>query len=657
MRKPLLLLSLCLSCALLSAQTPYRLSSPDGHISAEIATGTSTSYAVFFKGKPILLPSPLSMTLQNGLVLGGNARVKKAETREVRDTIRPALGEKRALIPDHYRELRLPFKEGYSLVFRAYNDGLAWRWETNFADSVVVMSEQAAFHLPGNPQVYFPEIEPRLDADVFHTSFEVPYKLLKISEINPKGIAYTPLLTLPEQGPKLLITESDLESYPGMFLRGTEQGLEGVFAGYPLKEEKKKLYFEQMLVTERAPYIARCAGRRTYPWRVLVVAEHDRTLPESDLVYRLASPCRIADPSWIQPGVSTEEWIVAQNLYHVPFKAGVNTETYKYYIDFAARFGLEYVMLDNGWSADEDLFRIRPGMDMEEIVRYAKSKGIRLVLWTLANTIDHQLDSALAQFRRWEVACIMVDFMDRDDQKMVDFYFRIAEACAREKIMVMFHGAFKPAGFTRTWPNAITREGAMGSEFNLWSEKASPDHDLILPFTRMVSGPMDYEPGLLNNANKETFRPLTYLTMSQGTRSHQLAMFVCYDSPLQMFSGNPSDGYRDPDFMEFLGDLPSSWDDTRILEAAVSDYLVTARRKGNEWYIGAMCDWTARDMSLDLSFLGPGTWEIQYCGDGVNADRYAADYTIQRLTLPEDKKLQIHLAPGGGYVAKIYRKE
>src|SRR6185312_9691614 len=414
--------------------------------------------------------------------------------------------------------------------------------------------------------------------------FESEYPLKKLDSIAAGNLAYSPILVVPQTAPKIAITESDLEDYPGMFLEGTgSSGLKGIFAGYPLEEETTGGLYPEMKVTKRAPYIARTKGSRSFPWRVMLIAEEDRELPNNDIVYRLGSPSRLKETSWIKPGKLTDEWIIDLNLFNVPFRAGLNTASYKYYIDFAKRFGFDRIMMDAGWSDNSDLFKINPDINMDTLVAYAKEKGIGISMWTLSMTLDRQLDSALDRFNRWGVDFIMTDFIDRDDQKTVNFYYRIAKACAEHHIMIMYHGAYPPKGFNRTYPNNVTREGVLGSENNIWGDRATPAHDVTLPFTRMLAGSFDYEPGILNNATRKGFRPIEGMVMSQGTRCHQLAMFVVYDNPMQIFSGNPSQGMQEPAFMELLGSIPTTWDDTRILDGKVSEYILTARKKKDSW--------------------------------------------------------------------------
>jgi len=453
------------------------------------------------------------------------------------------------------------------------------------------------------------------------------------------------------------ITESDLDDYPGMFLQGTNKNsFSTAFAPYPVEEKIVEGDYPEKVVSKRADYLAKTIGTRNFPWRVLIIAREDKELPTNDLVYRLAAPSKLNDVSWIHPGKCTDEWIIDVNLFNVPFKSGVNTASYKYYIDFAKRFGFDRIMMDAGWSNTKDLFDINPNINMDTIAAYAKQQGIKISMWTLSMTLDRQLDSALKQFQRWGVDFIMTDFIDRDDQPTVNFYTRITEACAKAHLMIMFHGAYPPKGFNRTYPNNITREAILGSEYNAWSDKPTPGHNATIPFIRMLAGPLDYEPGLLDNATQQQFRPIWGKVMSQGTRCQQLAMFVVYDSPLQIFSGNPSQGYLEPKFMELLGSIPVGWDTTIIPDAKLANYIVTARRKGNDWFIAGLTDWSAKDLQLPLSFLREGNYTATICKDGVNANRNAMDYMIEERTLTSDDSLDIHLAPGGGLLARLKKQ-
>ena len=611
-------------------------------------------YRIVDNEKSILEPSEIDMILANNNSFSFNNSIKSHSIKKESHQIISTVPEKRKIIHDDYNVMSIGFRQPYKIEFRVYDDGVAYRFLTLFKDSVIIQNEVAAFHFPGIPSAYFPGIHKRSDADIFHTSFEELYPLREIDEIEITEIAYTPVLVVPQSNPKIAITESDLEDYPGMFLGGTGSSvLRGVFAQYPLEEKMTEGEYPQSLVTKRADYIAKTKGTRSFPWRVLIIADQDKQLPSIDLVYRLAPPSRIGDASWVNPGKGTDEWIINVNLFDVPFKSGVNTASYKYYVDFAKRFGFNRIMMDAGWSDNSDLFKINPDINMDTLVEYAREKGIRISMWTLSHTLDRQLDRALDRFNKWGVDFIMTDFIDRDDQKTINFYYRIAKACADHHIMIMYHGAYPPKGFNRTYPNNVTREGVLGSEYNMGSDKASPPHDVTLPYTRMLAGSFDYEPGILNNATQKGFRPIEGIVMSQGTRCHQLAMFVVYDNPMQIFSGNPSQAWLEPKFMELLGSVPTTWDETIIIDGKVGEYIVTAREKGEKWFIGGMTDWTARDINIKFDFLDNGNYKTTICKDGVNADRYAADYILMVTPVKKNDVIKVHLAPGGGFLMRL----
>lgn len=640
-----------------SADT-LNICSPSGKICLKVWMGNQLSYCISFDDKSILTPSFIDLTPENNHSLSINNAFKSASVKKFKEQIVSPVPEKRKIIPDVYNLLSISFRQPYKVEFRVYDDGVAYRILTFFRDSIRVMNETAEFSFTGKPYVYFPQVQKREDADIFHTSFEEEYPRRRLDSIPDGVIGYSPVLVITEAGPRIAITESDLDDYPGMFLGGTGSSkLKGVFSGYPLEEQATEGIYSQLKVTRRAPFIARTAGTRSYPWRVLLIAGEDKELPGNDIVYRLASPSRIRDDSWIKPGNLTDEWIIDINLFNIPFRAGLNTESYKYYIDFARRFGFNRIMMDAGWSDNNDLFRVTPSINMDTLVSYSQEKGVKLSMWTLSKTLDRQLDSALNQFNKWGIDFIMTDFIDRDDQKAVNFYHRIAKACAEHKIMIMFHGAFPPKGFNRTWPNAVAREGVLGSEYNIWSNRVTPRHDVTLPFTRMLAGGFDYEPGLLNNATSKGTRPVSGVVTSPGTRCHQLSMFIIYDSPMQIFSGNPSEGMREPDFMEIIGHLPTTWDETIIQDAKVSEYIVTVRQKGDNWFIAGMTDWSARDLIIKFDFLPEANFEATICRDGVNADRYAADYVIQKgVVVKKNDEMNIHLAPGGGFLIRLDKK-
>ncbi|HNP22689.1 MAG TPA: glycoside hydrolase family 97 protein [Panacibacter sp.] len=653
MRRIFLLLLTALSLKSL-AQYPLELASPDQKIKVSIYPDDQLSYDVFVDSQPILAHSIIDMELYGEVYMSHILSVKSTKARTVNEPIIAQVPVSRKNIPDNYNELSISFKNNFTVIFRAYNDGVAYRIATSFKDSITVVNETADFHFVQGAHAWAPIITKRPDQDVFHTSFEELYPYKSLDSIGKNDYMYSPVLVNTFDNIKVAVTESDLDDYPGMFLRGTSSnGFQSAFAAYPAEEKVVPGDYPQKVVSERAYYIAKTKGTRSFPWRALLIARTDKELPTNDLVYRLAAPSKINDVSWIHPGKGTDEWIIDVNLFNVPFVSGVNTASYKYYIDFAKQFGFDRIMMDAGWSKTTDLFAINPNINMDTIAAYAKAKGIHLSMWTLAMALDRQLDSALKQFQKWGVDYIMTDFIDRDDQPTVNFYKRITEACAKAQLMIMFHGAYPPKGFNRTYPNNITREGVLGSEYNAWSDKPTAAHNCILPFTRMLAGPFDYEPGILDNATPQQFKPIWGKVMSQTTRCQQLAMFVVYDNPLQIFSGNPSQGYLEPAFMQLLGSIPTTWDTSIILSATVANHIVTARQKGNDWFIAGICGPNPKDITLDLSFLPTGNYTATICKDGINADRNAMDYVIEEKRLPANDTMQIHLAPAGGFLLRL----
>ena len=641
----------------LQAQTKFKLASPDQSIRVEIEEMNRLTYTVYADDKKILDESTIDMKLADGRSLSHHSKLSDGKTRHVNENIVAQVPYSRRNIPDIFNELRLQFGNRFTVIFRAYNDGVAYRIETSFKDSILVTGETARFAFMKDAHAYAPVIQKREGLDVFHTSFEEQYPYKSLDGLSDSNYMFSPVLVKTADGIFVALTESDLDDYPGMFLQGTGTAeLKGAFAAYPLEEKLADGEYPEMVVSKRADYLAKTKGTRSFPWRVMLIARQDKDLPANDLVYRLASPTTIKDAGWIHPGKCTDEWIIDINLFNVPFRSGINTESYKYYIDFAKRFGFNRIMMDAGWSDTKDLFKINPQLNMDTLVAYAKKRGIGISMWTLSMTLNRQLDSALKQFQRWGVDFIMTDFIDRDDQQTVNFYKKITEACAKAKIMIMFHGAYPPKGFNRTYPNNITREGVLGSEYNAWSDKPTAAHNCTIPFTRMLAGPLDYEPGLLDNATPKMFRPIWGKVMSQTTRCQQLAMFLVYDNPMQIFSGNPSQGYLEPEFMDLLGSFPTVWDTTLILQARVAEYIVTARRNGNNWYIGGMAGEKAYDCTIDFSFLPAGRYSAAVCRDGINADRNAMDYVIEKFTVEPESKLRVHLAPGGGIAIRLTKE-
>ena len=643
----LLLCSLIWLAGNASAQTNHTLRSPDRRIEVRIQAGDRIRYSILLNGKPLLQDSTLSILIDQQK-LGLDPKVKAAKERAVNQEIEPQVRQKFGRIRENFNELRLEMEGGYAVVFRAYNEGAAYRFETSLPRSEVrVYDEEASLNFAGDYRVYYPK------EDSFFSHNEREFIYLPVKDIAATSIASLPAVVDATDGIKLAIGESDVEDYPGLWLRGNgNNSLSAVFPPYPLKEQLSK--DRDLKITAAAGYIAVTTGTRTFPWRLVGIAEKDGDLITNQLVYLLAKPSQVQDASWIKPGKVAWDWYNANNIYGVDFKSGVNTQTYKYYIDFASKYGIEYIILDEGWYKLGNLLAVVPEMNIEELVAYGKQKNVGIILWMVWKTLDDQFEAAFNQFEKWGVKGLKVDFMQRDDQPVINFYHKVCREAARRKMLVDYHGAIRPATMTRTWPNLITTEGVRGLEQNKWSKYANPEHNVTLPFTRMFLGPMDYTPGAMVNSGKErNFAAVFERPMSLGTRCHQLAMYIVYESPLQMLADSPSHYLREPEVMGFLGPVPTVWDETKVLDARIGDFVVVARRHGREWYVGAMSDWTAREFEIDFSFLPEGRFQMEFYQDGANASRYGSDYRKVKTQVTKSTKLKIRLAEGGGWIARI----
>jgi len=627
-------------------QGSFDLRSPNGKMELRIRTANGIRYDVLLDGRAILADCTMSIDVEHKK-LGAEAKVSKHKESGHDQMLEPVVRQKFAKIRDNYKELRLEMEGGYAVTFRAYNEGAGYRFETSLPQAEVkVYGEEMNVNFTSNDVVFYPEEES------FMSHNERKYLPRHLAEIDPKFIATLPAVVDVGSGAKVAVAESDVEEYPGLWLRGTGgNGLAGTFPPYPLKEKAEN--DRDVKVVEAADYIAVTKGTRTFPWRVIGIAEKDGDLLTNQLTYLLAKPSQVQDTSWIKPGKVAWDWWNDWNVYGVDFKAGVNTATYKYYVDFAAKYGLPYIILDEGWYRNGDVLDVVPDLNMEELTAYAKEKNVRVILWVLWNKLNDQLIKALDQYEKWGIAGIKVDFMQRSDQKLIEYYHKVSRETAKRKMLVDFHGDQKPATMVRTYPNLISTEGVRGMEWSKWSAETDPDHDVTLPFTRMFLGPMDYTPGAMINAQKKSFRSINERPMSQGTRCHQLAMYVVFESPLQMLADSPSNYLREPEIMEFLGPVPTEWDETKALDGKVAQYVAVARRNGKDWYVGAMTNWSAREMEIDFSFLPDGNFTMQAYQDGVNADRMGSDYRMTKSAVNRGTKLKVKLAPGGGWAARI----
>lgn len=629
------------------AQQHYTLLSPDKKVEIRIKVSDSISYEIFADDHKLVNSSVISLTTDYLKI--NQWKVKKEKREEVDQVLHPVVWQKSKTIRDQYNELHLDFKNDLALEWRAYNNGISWRWLINRKKGALVMDEKVSFNLNQGEKAWYP-LE-----DGFFSHNERAYHELPLDSIGSEQLASLPAL-FDVQEMKILITESDLLDYAGMWLRGTGKGgVKGVFPYFPRKTEIQGDRNE--VVIEREDFIASYQGPQTLPWRVLIIAREDVDLLTNQLVYQLASPSK-GDYSWVKPGKVQWDWWNANNIRGVDFRAGINNETYQYYIDFAAKYDIEYVILDEGWSDTGNLLKEMPGIDISLLSDYAQEKGVDIILW--ANWLalkGEKLEPTLDQFAKWGIKGIKVDFMQRDDQAMVNYYINVSEAAADRKMLVDFHGAYKPTGLYRTYPNVITYEGVLGLEQTKGSDIVNPEHNLTIPFIRMVAGPMDYTPGAMLNAQKANWKPVWSKPMSLGTRVHQLAMYVVYESPLQMLADNPTHYYEAPKAMELIGPVPTEWEISTPLKAKVGDYVLIARKaKNGDWYVGGMTDWSERELKFDLSFLGEGTYTMQVWKDGINADRNAQDFAMETITVDRNYRVTAKMAKGGGWVARIQRK-
>ena len=656
--KTLLLSTMLLLSANLFAQKQYTVQSPDKDITLTVNVGDNLTYSVTHNGTVVLAESAIAMKLDNGTVLGEKPILKSEKLLETKEKI-AANFYKRNEIDNHYCQLTLTFKGNYSVVFRAYNDGVAYRFVTDFKKPIIIESETANFNFDADYTTRIPYVNARKgDGDFiqqqFFTSFENLYTVTPLSKMESERLVFLPAMVELKDGKKAVITESDLEDFPGLLLRNEtgKTGFSAIHAGYPKTEIQGGHNNLQYVVTERENYIAKVQGKRNFPWRCIVISENDTELADSDMVYKLASPCRVSDVSWIQPGKVAWDWWNAWNIYHVDFKAGINNDTYKYYIDFASQYGIEYVILDEGWAVNlqADLMQVVPEIDLQELVDYGKERNVGIVLWAGYAAIDKDMENVCKHYSEMGVKGFKVDFMDRDDQKVVDFYYRMAETAAKYHLFVDFHGAYKPTGLSRTYPNVLNYEGVFGLEQAKWdNEDDLVTYEVTIPFIRMVAGPFDFTQGAMNNANKNNFRAIYTEPMSQGTRCRQLAEYVIFESPFNMLCDSPTNYLKEDECTQFIANVPTTWDETVVLDGKVGEYIVVARKKDFRWYIGAITNWEERDLVIDLKPLNGGAKSGHIYRDGPNANNVAKDYVSETYQVMGNK-VKVHLAKGGGMV-------
>ena len=632
----------------------YVLSSPDGTLKVEISAGNELAYQVMHGNDTILSHSNIGLVLENGTIVGKTPRITGERRRKIKDNIESPFYRFKEFVATG-NELDLKLKGGFGIIFRAYNEGVAYRFYTTQSSDIIIKEEQAEFNFKEDYTAYLPYTTN--DKKPMAMAYQNVYDITPLSKAQPK-LAFLPV-TVDCGSVKLTLLESDLEAYPGMFVQSQQgkYGLKGVFAPYPAKTDFYP-WRKQEYVTETTDFISRSRGSRSYPWRVLAITEKDTDMPVNNLVYALASPNRIGDTSWIKTGKVAWDWWNDWNLKGVPFKAGINMDTYKYYIDFASRNGLEFIVLDEGWYAPKsgDMLTVIPELDLPELIAYGKSKGVEIVLWTVFNVLDSQLEAACKKYADMGIKGFKVDFLDRDDQTAVEMVYRIAEMTARYKLTLDLHGIYKPTGINRTYPHIINFESVFGMEEVKWTDIKNnmPLYDVTFPYIRMMAGPVDYTPGVMRNATKADWRAMYYTPASMGTRCHQLAAYIVHDSPFTMLCDAPTNYLNEQECVDFIASLPVEVDSTFIASGELGKYIVTVRKKDVNWYIGGMTNWDERDVQLDFSFLPEGmSYTAVLFKDGVNANKQAEDYRKETIRIDKDSRLTLHLASGGGFAMKL----
>jgi alpha-glucosidase len=644
-----ILLGMMAGCgAALAQAAPVVISSPDGLIRMTFSTpGGRLVYEVAYRGKAVLDRSALGLEIQNQPVLGSNVEVVSSRSGKIDETYTLPAGkskEVRNQCNTAAIDLREAGETGRRLTIeaRAYNDGVAFRYVVPGTGELRLANESTQFVLATDATTY------PLILRNYRTSWEDNYRTVALSGIHPESLIALPLLTQLPGVAYLAITEADIDNYSGMYLMHDERNARQLSARLAPHIDDAGV---AVVMKTPAPS----------PWRVLMIADAPGRLIESQIVNNLNPPPAFADTSWIKPGKASWDWWSGPYDENVAFRPGKNLETARHFVDFSAQAGFEYFMLDAGWAAriaagnndsGSDITRPIPEMKLPELLDYAKSKNVKVWLWAHWTDIDRQIDEAFPLYEKWGVAGVKIDFMDRDDQWMVDFYHRVARQAAEHHLMIDFHGAYKPDGLSRTWPNVITREGVLGLEYNKWSARVTPDHNVMLAFTRLLAGPMDYTPGGFHNATAAEFVPRGQQPMVMGTRAHQTALFVVYESPFEMVSDYP-EAYQGQKELAFLSKVPSSWDETRVLNAKVGDYITIGRRRGREWYVGSITGSHAVELNIPLEFLPPGDFVAEVYSDAADAAENPTHTVLETKKVNRTMRLKAAMVTGGGQAIRI----
>jgi alpha-glucosidase len=647
MKRIFLLTLLAFTYLILQAQN-YELKSPGGTLEVAVVVNQGIEVTLKKKDQIALKLSNISVDTSPESANNTDWQVQRIIRNSVNETVFPEIREKAEALNNAYNELEIRFRSDHALTFRLFNEGFAYRFSTSAKDSLTIYCENLHISFDVADSVRFQS------SGSFNSSYETPYEHEIISGIENGKLLCLPLLVEKPNGLKLLVAEADLYNYPALWLTSNgNANFSAINPKYPNRFTKSGSLYSHYRVAGTHDYIARVKGTRTYPWRIFTVAENEADLIDNNMVYLLATPNVIEDVSWIKPGVVIFDWWAKNNIYGVDFKSGINTETAKYFIDFCAEYGFRYFLFDDGWSPLDDLLSPIDGLNMEEVTAYAATKGVDVMLWVIWHALEKQWDLAFDLFEKWGIKGIKMDFMNRDDQPMVEFYEAVARKAAEKKMVVNYHGSYTPRGLRRKYPNVLTREGLIEFEYNGWTDHANPQHHNLLPYIRMFAGPMDYIPGTVRNSTKDNFRPVGDYPMGIGTRAHAMALWVVLNSPMTMLPDSPSDYYREAECTEFMARLPVTWDESHLVDGKIGKYTVMARRSGENWYVGAITNWDARNLEMETGFLAPGKYRLEAIGDGKNADKRAEDYRKEEKSFTAGEVLQLKLAPAGGWIARI----
>ena len=630
----------------------FILESPNGKIKISIVINEKVTWSVSHEKDLILAPSAVSMTLDQNEVLGKNALLLNSKREKVKTTFESPF-YKKSSIKNQYNLLVLNFKNDFSIEYRAFDDGVAYRFITKKKKDITVKSEEVSLNFDQDYNTLMPYVRDlRNPKDPYISSFEAQYENKKISEFAKDTLAFLPFLIDFKNHKKAVFLEANLEDYPGLFVTNnkSKSGFESRFSNYPLQEINGGFNNLNKLITQRADYLVKTKGTRNFPWRILVISDNDAALANNDMVQKLSEPSKIKDISWIKPGKVAWDWWSDWNIYNIDFKAGINTQTYKYYIDFASKNKVEYVILDEGWSLEHDIMKHNPNVDLEALIAYGKERNVGIILWSSWMALTKNTAGIFKNYADLGIKGFKVDFLDRDDAKMVNSVYDIAQKAVDHKLLLDFHGMYKPTGIQRTFPNILNFEGVKGLENNKWTPNDDvPLYDTTIPFIRMMAGPMDYTPGAMRNATKIEFKPSHSNPVSQGTRAHQLALYTIFEAPLQMMADSPTAYMKEQESTDFIAKIPTVFDETAALDGEVGKFVSIARKKGSIWYLGAITNWDSREITIDFSFLEKGKkFEAEIFSDGLNADKAANDYKREVITVDSNTKLKYKLASGGG---------